>query len=203
MPVRPKKRISTRAGGLGITGPELEDLIFGYSFFEEPFKNAAAREKCWKKNRNFILNLEGKAVQGESFGLSRGVYFEVGTRPAAWWNYDSPGRRRFISCTNDFCPFFAGCPVAKNIPTEGPNCVIREGEDRAGKSSYDGWLKIECVGHDFKIWEPIRETEWAFLQRHNLLNEKEKGEGNGSRSAAGNPGAAGRPADRRDEGGGT
>jgi len=43
-----------------------------------------------------------------------------------------------------------------------------------GKALIDGLLKIECIGHDFKIYEPIRETEAAFLQRHGLLNEAEK-----------------------------
>lgn len=173
MPIRPKKQIQERRAG-ELTGPELEDLILGFCFFEEPFRDEAARAKCWKKNREHILNLQGKPVQGEGFALSNGVYFELFERPAAWWKYDSPEPRGYISCRNDFCPYFKECLVARNIRLADPPCVIRAGENRKGKSSFEGRLKIECVGHDFKIFEPQRESEKDFLIRCKLLNEAEK-----------------------------
>ena len=161
MPIRPRKEIQKRTGV--VTGPELENLILGFSFFDDPFKNDQERRKCWKKHRTFIMSLQGKPARGEVFGLSSGNYFDLLTRPAAFWAYDAPGGRRFISCSNDFCPYFAECGPAKNIPTESPDCIIRAGS-----------FKSECVGHDFKIYEPARETEAEFLQRHGLLNETEK-----------------------------
>ncbi|MGA2462772.1 MAG: hypothetical protein ABSH06_00270 [Thermodesulfobacteriota bacterium] len=171
-----RKRISRgRINGAGgeLTGPALEDLLHGYSFFDEPFKNDRERRECWEKHRNFIMSLQGKPVQGEVFGLTNGVYFDFFTRPAAFWAYDSPGPRLFISCKNDFCSYFAQCPVAKNIPTEIPQCIICDGEDREGKSSFEGIYKIECVGHKFQIYEPQKESEIDFLQRHALLSEVE------------------------------
>jgi hypothetical protein len=166
-------RSRVRGAGGELTGPALENLIRGFSFFDEPFKTDGNRRKCWEKNRGYIMSLQGKEVQGEAFSLSNGIYFAIGTRPAAWWAYDSPGPRLFVSCSNDFCPYFSECPVAKSIPTEGSDCLIREGEDREGKSSYCGLFRIECVGHEFKIFEPARETEREFLQRHGLLSEAE------------------------------
>lgn len=172
MPVRPRKEITRRASGGGLTWPELADLIQGFCFFDEPFFDDQARRKCWKTHCKYIMGLQGKDVQGEAFGLSQGVYFDFGTRPAAWWKYEAPGPRRFISCTNDFCPYFSECPVAQNIPTETPQCVIRKGEQHIG-GSFEGLYRLECVGHKFKIFLPQRETEAAFLQRHGLLNEAE------------------------------
>lgn len=172
MPLRPRKGITRRVSGGGLTTPELENLILGFSFFDEPFKDDEERWRCWEKNRNYIMSLQCEPDKVAT-GFNRDS-FDFLTRPQAWWRYDAPGSRRFISCTNDFCPYFAQCEVAKSIPTESPDCVIRESEDRKGKSSFDCWLKIECVGHHFKIFVPERETEAAFLQRHNLLNEAEK-----------------------------
>ena len=170
-----QRRSRNRVAGAGgeLTGPALEDLLHGYSFFDEPFKNDRERRECWEKHRNFIMSLQDKPVQGEVFGLSNGIYFAIGTRPAGWWAYNASGPRLFISCSNDFCPYFSECPVAKNIPTEAPDCLICEGEDREGKSFYCGLFKIECVGHDFKIYEPQKESEIDFLQRHALLSEVE------------------------------
>lgn len=172
MPIRPRKEFKERISG-ELTGPMLEDLILGYCFFDEPFKSEEAREKCWKKNREHILNLQGKPVQGEGFSLTNGVYFGLFERPSAWWKYDSPEPRGYISCGNDFCPYFNECLVARNIRLADPPCVIRPGENRKGKSSFEGRLKIECVGNHFRIYEPERENEKDFLIRCNLLNEKE------------------------------
>ena len=174
MPIRPKKEIQKRTGG-ELTAPELEDLIQGYCFFDEPFKTDEAREKCWRKNRDYIMGLQGKAGKNEamSFGSDK-VYFDFLKRPHAWWAYDAPKPRLYISCKNNFCPYFSGCPVAQNIPKEAPDCVIRRGEERKDKSSFDGVFKIESVGHKFNIFLPTIESEKDFLQRHNLLNEAEK-----------------------------
>lgn len=170
-----RKRINRGwISGGGLTGPQIEDLILGYCFFEEPFKDNEERRECWKRNRDFIMGLQGKSVQGEAFGLSNGVYFDYGTRPSAWWKYEVPGQRRFISCTNDFCPKFSQCPVTQNIPTEAPDCVIRKGEDRKDKNSFDGLYRLECVGFNFHIFLPIQESEKNYLKRHGLLNEAEK-----------------------------
>jgi hypothetical protein len=51
--------------------------------------------------------------------------------------------------------------------------VIPRGEQHKG-SSFDQLYRIECVGHNFKIFLPVQETQAAFLQRHGLLNETEK-----------------------------
>ena len=173
MPIRPRREIQERIGG-ELTGPMLEDLVTGYCFFDEPFANDQRRRECWEKNRSFILSLQGKLTKREAFGLSNGIYFDFFKRPHAWWGYDAPGRRLFISCKNDFCPFYSRCLVAQSIPTEMPDCIIREGEDRKGKNSFEGLYKIECVGHKFRIYEPIRETEADFLHRHGLLTPTEK-----------------------------
>jgi hypothetical protein len=175
MPTTRTRRSRNRVEGAGgLTAAQLEDLLRGYAFFEEPFKDDEARRRCWEKHRGYIMSLQGKPVQSEAFGLENGVYFDFGTRPNAWWDYDSPGPRLFVSCTNDFCQFFLECPVAKNIPTEMPDCVIREGEDRKGKSSFCGLLKIECVSKNFRIFEPALESETDFLRRYDLLTEEEK-----------------------------
>jgi len=174
MPVRPKKGITRRTAGGGLTTPELENLILGFSFFDEPFTNDQERRQCWIKNRLYIMSLQGKAGQNEamSFGVDK-IYFDFGFRPAAWWAYDSPGQRRFVACSNNFCSHFSQCQVAKNISTENPGCVIRKDEQHKG-DSFDGLYRLECVSHDFKIFLPQRETEKEFLQRHGLLNEPEK-----------------------------
>jgi hypothetical protein len=175
MPTTRSRLSRSRVSGAGgLTPGQLEDLILGYCFFEEPFMNDEDRRKCWEKNRDYILSLQGKPVQGETFGLNNGVYFDFGFRPSAWWAYDAPEPRRFISCKNNFCPYFSQCKVAQNIPTEAPQCIIRKGEDRKGKSSCDGRFKIECVGFKYHIFLPTQESEKKYLQRHGLLNEAEK-----------------------------
>lgn len=166
MPIRPRKEIANRAPG-GPSPAQLDDLLHGYAFFEDPFKTADERRACWRKHRTFILSLQGKTA------LDGGEYFALGTRPHAWWTFDAPGPRQFIACTNSWCPFFAGCPVVQNIPTGSPACLIRAGDDRTGKGSFDGLYKIECVGHAFRIYLPTRETEADFLRRHGLLNAVE------------------------------
>lgn len=174
MPTNRTRLSRSRVSGAGgLTAGQLEHLISGFSFFEGGFKDETERRRAWLKHKDFILSLQGKPVQGEAFGLSQGVYFDFFTRPQAWWVYDSPGQRLFISCKNDFCPNFSQCPVTKNISTAAPDCLIRKDEDRTG-GSFDGLYRLECVSHDFKIFLPQRETETTFLQRHSLLNEAEK-----------------------------
>jgi len=156
MAIRPKKAIQKRNDDALTDGQE-QFLLFGHAFFDdEPFASEEECRQAWFKHR-------------EQFIAS--ARFE---RCWAWWRYEAPAPRKFISCSNDFCPYFPECPVAKGIPTEAPQCVIRVGEDRKGKSSFDGWLKIECVGHDFKIYEPIRESQKEYLMRLNLLTAKEQ-----------------------------
>jgi len=147
-------------------------LILGFTFFDEPFKSDVERREAWEKNRDFILKRQG--APGET---AHGFYqdtYDFLTRPAAWWTYEAQGRRLFISCKNEFCPYYSECQVAKSLPAEMPDCIIQRGENRTGKSSFDGLFRIECVGHKFQIFLPERETEQAFLQRNDLLNEAEK-----------------------------
>lgn len=175
MPTTRTRRSRNRiANGSGLTLYELEDLLHGFVFFEEPFKDDDERRKCWKKNRAYILSLMGKPCAGETMALTNGVYFEYGTRPHAWWRFDAPGDRLFVKCENSFCPFYVTCPVANGKPTENPDCVIMEGEDRKGKGSFEGKFKIESVGNHFQIFLPIQESERDFLGRCGLLTEGEK-----------------------------
>jgi hypothetical protein len=167
-----RRNLVSGAGGK-LTAPQLEHLLRGFVFFDEPFKDDQERRECWEKHKTYIMSLQGQAVQAEAFGLSQGIYFDFGKRPQAWWRYDAPGARLYVSCKNDFCPDFPGCVVAQNIRRKMPACVIPRDERDKG-SSFDGLYRLECVGHKFKIFLPTIESEDNFLERHNLLNEVEK-----------------------------
>ena len=158
MPLRPRK-VVRRTKATGLTEMEIQDLVTGYCFFDEPFRNDEERRKCWKKNRAEILALQGKPIEGEASG----VYFDFFTRPHAWWRFNAPVPRLFVKCSNDFCRYFSECPVPKNIPTETPDCLISEDV-----------FRTECVSHNFRVYTPERETEKEFLKRNNLLTEEEK-----------------------------
>lgn len=83
-----------------ISGLELENLILGYNLLDgdevfapdgiEENRNDELRRESWNVHREYVLNLQGRKVQGEAFGLSNGIYFDYFTRPSGWWDYDAP-----------------------------------------------------------------------------------------------------------------
>ncbi len=149
MPRRPVRPIQRRIDGSLLTGREMEHLILGFEILDEkeaPFNSDKQRRRCWKKHRNHILALQGQKAQGESFGLSSGVYFDFFTRPAAWWDYDTPEPRRLLK----------GDP-ADALPEHG-------------------YLKGVPVNHrSFEARQEKKyESEVEYLQRHGFLTDTEK-----------------------------
>ena len=145
-PIQPKQR---RREGTA-TGEELEHLIHGYCMLDgdEPFQTEEERRECWEANRGFVMGLQGKQCQDESFLLSsRGVYFDLFQRPDAWWSYDAPEPRRRL--TGDPGAVVPGCEYRKGKPT-----VFHVPD----------WDQI-----------PEYETQKAYLMRLGLLNKAEKG----------------------------
>lgn len=138
MPTRPRRPLERR-GERGLTGPELENLLTGDNLLDherEPFRSEAARRKAWKKHGAFVMSLQGQPAQGETFGLSRGVYFEIGTRPYAWWRYESPEPRRLLSgdpagalpergFSKGAPTFLVSCEAARNIRYESEEEYLR------------------------------------------------------------------------------
>ena len=154
MPIRPRKGIAKRGNTNGIPPGGIESLIYGYSFFEEPFKNDDERAACWKKHRKFILGFQG----GPGEDSLRDDFYPFLDRPKAWWDYDAPGSRLYASCLNESCQKIPHCPVAQNILTEKPDCL----------NSYDH------ASYDSHAIRPELETTAAYLQRYGLLNKAEK-----------------------------
>jgi len=92
------RRVIERRGESGLTPEELERLISGFNILDgdDPAwaTDDEARRQVWLRHREYVMSLQGKPCQGESFAFQRGnVYFAYGTRPSAWWDYDAPEPR--------------------------------------------------------------------------------------------------------------
>ena len=66
----------------GLTDDREYFLLNGQWFFGEPFATVDAERSAWIEHRDYLL---GKWIADEP-----------GTRPAAWWKFDAPERRRRI-----------------------------------------------------------------------------------------------------------
>jgi hypothetical protein len=144
-----RKRIR-RTHKKALSGDELEIHIHGYSMLDRRkpiFKTDKDRFASWRTHREYIMQLQGQRVRGESFGLTGDqVYFEMGTRPASWWAFDAPEPRRLLS----------GDPSGA-LPEHG----------------FSRGIPKRFRSHE--AFQSMRyETEQAFLQRHGLLGEQEK-----------------------------
>ena len=92
------RRVIERRGESGLTPEELERLISGFNILDgdDPAwaTDDEARRQVWLRHREYVMSLQGKPCQGESFAFQRSnVYFAYGTRPSAWWDYDAPEPR--------------------------------------------------------------------------------------------------------------
>lgn len=121
MPYRPKKRIQ-RKSEMGLTHAQVTRLINGVNILDcdkDCFPSGTDLRKVWKKNKQSIMALQGKLVDhNEIFEMQRGsIYFEYGTRPWGWWQFDAPEPLRLLRVEPP-SQEPEGCPVWARIPTE-------------------------------------------------------------------------------------
>jgi hypothetical protein len=74
-----------------------------------PFKSWKHRKKLYFDFKSEIFDLQGQNIPNSHI-----IAFHFGARPAAWWNYESPERRRLLSGNADHIlewdPTFFGKP---------------------------------------------------------------------------------------------
>lgn len=90
------KRRSQKKSNLPLSFNQILHLLLGWCFgsmegrdLQFPFQSEEHRRQVWEDNREFLIN---KDANGDAELAQR----EPGTRPAAWWDYDSPEPRKII-----------------------------------------------------------------------------------------------------------
>jgi len=144
------RRVIERRGESGLTPEELERLISGFNILDgdDPAwaTDDEARRQVWLRHREYVMSLQGKPCQGESFAFQRGtIHFPLFSRPHAWWQYDAPEPRRLLS----------GDPVGR-LPEHG----LLFGKPKM----FRDWESYNSM---------VFESEEAYLERLGLLNDAE------------------------------
>jgi hypothetical protein len=101
MPYRPHKRVIKRKDDrVPLTNPQLEHLIFGWTWIDDefPFSSEEHRKECWHRHRKEIMAM--MTDDENASGLK--PYLLMGMRPAAWFEYEEVPARERDQSTPDY-----------------------------------------------------------------------------------------------------
>jgi hypothetical protein len=140
----PKKPIKRKVQKDLLTTEVLEQILTGHVFFADPLDDADLK-RIYKKNRKYIMSLIGANVKELWPDIwCRGIPVPYGSRPAAWWAFESPEPRKLI---------------------EGDQSAILPGKGHLGIPRFRTTLEAY---YSMKF-----ESQFAYLKRLGLLREGE------------------------------
>lgn len=147
--------IPTRTSSPSLDSDKRAQLLTGFSPWLDvgPADDPDAWEALWRRHRTVLLNwwLDNPS-EHRGIGTSRRG---GGSRPWAWWHFDAPEPRRIL----DRHPETRTCDEADITPKDGYR--------------YSFGIPVTYVN-----WSPTRppiiEAEAVFLDRHDLLTDRER-----------------------------
>ena len=125
-----------------LSDDQKDNLLSGFSLGPEPFSSEEERRKAWTAHRDELMQYIGH-TSGPGFYSQNGL--RLGTRPAAWWQYDAKEPRRRL---------------------HGDISIKPIGEEISGNGTLRFWT---AAVHDDEF-----ETQHEYLRRHGLLTDAEQ-----------------------------
>ena len=144
----PRKNRIKRRIEESLTPEQKSDLIAGPGYHPgpAPFRNEAERRTAWEAHRDLLIRL---AISAEPLGPLCAKGKGPGTRPAAWWQFEAPEKRRWA---------VARMVGRMDIEQDGVEVIPEPSE----------WPRDLPPGRTL-----ARETEPGFLRRTGLLTDEE------------------------------
>ena len=139
----PRRITEARKRRQTLTESQADHLLTGHCLGPDlfPFRDDTERERLWRENRSELMRYVGRS-EGPGYFSQNGI--ALGTRPHAWWSYESPGPRR--------------------------RSRTDSGAEALGRRMHKG---IPALWTEYIDTEAEFESEAAFLQRHGLGTAEE------------------------------